>query len=287
MIETGSGLFGTTDLREIFDRLSNDPSLRYRAGRRCSSTPDASSPPPRRRRRSGSPPCPTWPATSPAVPEAEEAGMATAYYMPGVRRRLAAGDVLPEHVAAGAAPPLRGRGHRLPRSGPGPPLPAHHRHGVQGPGAGAPGALRHGLRRGLGPLRERLADEMGLYSDDLARMGLFAADAWRASRLVVDTGLHALGWSRQQAIDWMAAHTPAPPARGRDRDRPLHLVPRPGPGLHGRPARDRAPARRGGRARLGERFDLREFHDLVLRVGILPLPALARTVERWVQRLSP
>ena len=63
---------------------------------------------------------------------------------------------------------------------------------------------------GWGLYSERLADEMGLYSDDLARMGLFVADAWRASRLVVDTGLHAMGWSRQQALDWLHQHTPLP-----------------------------------------------------------------------------
>ena len=63
---------------------------------------------------------------------------------------------------------------------------------------------------GWGLYSERLADEMGLYSDDIARMGLFAADSWRARRLVVDTGLHALGWSRQQAVDWLVANTPMP-----------------------------------------------------------------------------
>ena len=63
---------------------------------------------------------------------------------------------------------------------------------------------------GWGLYSERLADEMGLYTDDLARMGLFAADSWRASRLVVDTGLHAMGWSRRRAVNWMADHTPIP-----------------------------------------------------------------------------
>ena len=138
---------------------------------------------------------------------------------------------------------------------------------------------------GWGLYSERLADEMGLYSDDLARMGLFAADSWRASRLVVDTGLHALGWSRQQRHRLDGRAHAAPPPRGRDRDRPLHLVPRPG----ARPTWW-AGAKSCGCAptaaeRLGARFDLREFHDLVLRAGILPLPALARTVERWVDRL--
>src|SRR4030067_1778572 len=54
---------------------------------------------------------------------------------------------------------------------------------------------------------ERLADDMGLYSSDLARLGLLSYDAWRDCRLVVDTGLHAMGWSRQQAIDYMLENT--------------------------------------------------------------------------------
>jgi uncharacterized protein (DUF885 family) len=55
---------------------------------------------------------------------------------------------------------------------------------------------------------ERLAEEMGLYRTDVDRLGMLASDAWRACRLVVDTGLHALGWTRQQAIDFMVEHAP-------------------------------------------------------------------------------
>src|SRR5262249_57081851 len=54
---------------------------------------------------------------------------------------------------------------------------------------------------------ERLCDEMGLYSGDLDRLGMLSFDAWRASRLVLDTGLHAFGWTRRQAIDYLMAHT--------------------------------------------------------------------------------
>ena len=126
---------------------------------------------------------------------------------------------------------------------------------------------------------------MGLYSDDLARMGLFAADVWRASRLVVDTGLHAMGWSRLRAVNWLANHTPLPrPEVETEIDRYISF---PGQALAymvGR--REIVRLRAEAAERLGERFDLRDFHDLVLRAGILPLPALGRTVERWVDRLS-
>ena len=124
---------------------------------------------------------------------------------------------------------------------------------------------------------------MGLYSDDVARMGLFVADSWRASRLVVDTGLHAMGWTRQQAIDFMVGHTPLPHIEVESEvDRYISY---PGQALAymvGRLeiVRLRSVAADG----LAGRFDLKEFHDLVLRAGMLPLPALARTVERWVDR---
>ena len=64
---------------------------------------------------------------------------------------------------------------------------------------------------GWGLYTERLADEMGLYSGDLDRIGVLSFDAWRASRLVVDTGMHAMGWTRQQAIDFMLEHTALAP----------------------------------------------------------------------------
>ncbi len=126
---------------------------------------------------------------------------------------------------------------------------------------------------------------MGLYSDDLARMGLFAADSWRASRLVVDTGLHALGWTRREAIDWMTAHTPLP--RIEIESEVDRYISYPGQALAymvGR--REIVRLRTAAADALGSRFDLREFHDLVLRAGILPLPALARTVERWMERVA-
>ena len=138
---------------------------------------------------------------------------------------------------------------------------------------------------GWGLYSERLADEMGLYTDDLARMGLFVADSWRASRLVVDTGLHAMGWSRQQALDWMVEHTPIPRiAIESEIDR---YISHPGQALAymvGR--REIVRLRTAATARLGKRFELKDYHDVILRAGGLPLPALARTVARWVERTA-
>jgi uncharacterized protein (DUF885 family) len=95
---------------------------------------------------------------------------------------------------------------------------------------------------GWGLYTERLADEMGLYTGDLDRIGVLSFDAWRAARLVVDTGMHALGWPR----DGRSASCSITRAQQqRQRGRPLHRHARPGAGLQDRSARDPATARRG------------------------------------------
>jgi uncharacterized protein (DUF885 family) len=88
---------------------------------------------------------------------------------------------------------------------------------------------------GWGLYAERLADEMGLYSTPMDRLGMLSADSMRASRLVVDTGIHALGWSRRQAIDYMLANSPMTESRI-TAERPLHRPAGPGARVH-----DRAP----------------------------------------------
>jgi uncharacterized protein (DUF885 family) len=128
---------------------------------------------------------------------------------------------------------------------------------------------------------ERLADEMGLYSSDLDRLGMLTGDSMRAGRLVVDTGMHALGWSRQRAVDFMRTNTPL--TAGEIEVEVDRYIADPGQALAymvGRLEiqRMRAEAER----RLGDRFDIRSFHDTVLGSGSLPLPVLADLVGRWV-----
>ena len=105
---------------------------------------------------------------------------------------------------------------------------------------------------GWGLYTERLSDEMGLYSSAVDRMGMFSADSMRACRLVVDTGLHALGWSREQAVDYMVANSPL--AEGVVRPEVDRYIVSPGQAslLHGRSPGDPADARRG-RATAGRR----------------------------------
>lgn len=127
---------------------------------------------------------------------------------------------------------------------------------------------------------ERLAEEMGLYHDDLDRMGMLSFDAWRASRLVVDTGLHALGWSREQAKQFMTEHT-ALAANNIDNEVDRYVV-WPGQALSYKLGQlEMLRLRSETEARLGARFDLRAYHDLVLGAGALPLGALRERVEAW------
>jgi uncharacterized protein (DUF885 family) len=126
---------------------------------------------------------------------------------------------------------------------------------------------------------ERLAGEMGLYSGDLDRIGMVSYDAWRACRLVVDTGMHALGWSRRQAIDFMLEHTALSEQNiGNEVDRYLVW---PAQALAYKVGQlELLRLRAEAEQRLGARFALPAFHDAVLGHGPLALPALRRALSR-------
>ena len=125
---------------------------------------------------------------------------------------------------------------------------------------------------------ERLCDEMGLYTGDLERLGMLSFDAWRACRLVVDTGMHHLGWSRQRAIDYMLANTALSPGNvANEVDR---YIAWPGQALAYMIGRLRIRSLREElEAQAGPRLDLRDFHDAVLRHGAVPLDVLEAEVR--------
>lgn len=134
---------------------------------------------------------------------------------------------------------------------------------------------------GWGLYAERLADEMGLYHDDLDRLGMLSADSLRSCRLVVDTGLHAMGWSRSQAIEFMATHTPMSAGEvAIEVDRYLAM---PGQALSYKVGqREIYRQRDAARAALGDRFDIKSFHDTVLGSGSVGLPLLREVIEDWI-----
>ena len=133
---------------------------------------------------------------------------------------------------------------------------------------------------GWGLYSERLADEMGLYGSDLDRIGMLWGDSMRSCRLVVDTGMHALGWTRQQAIDYMVANSPM--AVGQieaEVDRYITMAGQALSYMIGRLEIDRLRAE--AEKTLGDRFHLPSFHDVVLGSGVVPLSTLGRMVADW------
>ena len=135
---------------------------------------------------------------------------------------------------------------------------------------------------GWGLYCERLADEMGLYLDDRERLGMLDAQAFRASRLVVDSGLHAIGWSREKAIEFMHERGTLPMVDAEiEVDR---YTVWPGQALSYKIGqREIERARREVSEKMGDRFDLRAFHDEVLGHGALPLATLRREIPGWVE----
>jgi uncharacterized protein (DUF885 family) len=139
-----------------------------------------------------------------------------------------------------------------------------------------------GFIEGWGLYCERLADEMGLYTSDVQRLGMLSFDALRACRLVVDTGMHHYGWSRSRAVDFMWQHTATTEANVRNEiDR---YIAWPGQALAymvGR--REIRRLRAAAENRLGARFDIRSFHGTVLGSGAVPLGVLDQLVTRWAE----
>ena len=134
---------------------------------------------------------------------------------------------------------------------------------------------------GWGLYSERLGIEMGLYDTPEKNMGRLSYEAWRANRLVVDTGIHAKGWTRQQAVDYMLANTALSKANI-DAEVNRYIT---GPGqalaykigeLTIRRLRTKA------ETELGTRFDLRKFHDAVLENGALPMDLLEAHIDSWI-----
>jgi uncharacterized protein (DUF885 family) len=132
---------------------------------------------------------------------------------------------------------------------------------------------------------ERLAEEMGLYTADLDRLGKLSYDAWRASRLVVDTGVHALGWTRAQAEAFMHDHTALTTINiSNEVDRYIGW---PGQALAYKVGQlEILRLRKEAETALGPKFRLPLFHDVVLGAGAVTLPVLGDRVKAWVETVK-
>ncbi|HEY0247585.1 MAG TPA: DUF885 domain-containing protein [Gryllotalpicola sp.] len=136
------------------------------------------------------------------------------------------------------------------------------------------------FNEGWGLYSERLADEAGLYSDDVARLGMLSFAALRACRLVVDTGIHHLGWSRERAIEFMWSRTAT--TRDHVRNEVDRYIAWPGQALaYVTGKREITRLRARAQAELGSAFKLRDFHHAVLSNGAVPLGVLDTEIARW------
>ncbi|TVZ00716.1 DUF885 domain-containing protein [Trebonia kvetii] len=139
---------------------------------------------------------------------------------------------------------------------------------------------------GWGLYAEQLAEETGLFADDRGRLGAVSAALMRAVRLVVDTGLHAFGWSREKAVEYAVDHVPMPDEfMAAEIDRYIVM---PGQALAYLTGKLEIERLRGeAQRRLGSAFSLAEFHAAVLDHGSLPMPTLARSIGTWLDVQVP
>ena len=134
---------------------------------------------------------------------------------------------------------------------------------------------------GWGLYAEYLGYEMGIYKDPVARFGALDAELWRAIRLVTDTGIHFKGWTRQQVIDYMYANSPAEQTRAVSEAERFAAIP--GQALAYKIGQLKIiELRQRAEKALGSKFDVRAFHDEVLKDGAVPLEVLEAKIDRWI-----
>lgn len=284
-VELGSEVFATSDLHEIFDHLRNDADLRHRSAEDITEVATATVARAAAAMAEWFGRLPVAPCDVKAVPDFLAADAPYAYYYPPAVDGSRGGTYFINTANPTEASRTEAESIAFHEA-----IPGHHLQiAISQELDGLPEFQRHdgatSYIEGWGLYAERLADEMGLYSGPIDRLGMLTADSWRSARLVVDTGLHALGWSRQQAVDYFRTHTPVP------LDQVLAEVDRylamPAQALSYKVGQLHIQQlREGAAAGLGSRFSIADFHDVVLGSGAVTLPVLSELVQHHIDERS-
>jgi uncharacterized protein (DUF885 family) len=277
----GKPVLGTTDLPVVYDRLRNDPALRFETADQVHQAAESAL----SRARDAIPQwfgrLPEAPCMVQPIPDVGAADATLAYYFPPADDGSRPGIFFINLTEPTTRTRFESEALAFHES-----IPGHHLQiAIAQELEGVPTFRRNGnvtvYIEGWGLYTERLSEEMGLYSGDLERMGVLSFDSWRAGRLVVDTGLHALGWSRQQAIDYLMDNSPlAPNNIVNEVDRYIGYV---GQALAYKIGqRELFRLREHAKQSMGSRFDIKAYHDTVLENGPVPLDLLGAMVEEWI-----
>ncbi len=215
------------------------------------------------------------------IPEYEAPAQTTAYYLPGATDGSRAGFFYVNTYKLETRPKYEMEALTLHEA-----VPGHHLQIARAQELkGLPDFRRNGnytaYIEGWALYSESLGNDIGFYSDEYSRFGQLSYEMWRACRLVVDTGIHALGWSRQKAIEYMlqnSAKTENDVTVEVDR-----YIVWPGQALTYKLGELKIKELRAtAQRKLGERFDIRKFHNAVLDNGAMPLSLLEKQIDSWV-----
>jgi uncharacterized protein (DUF885 family) len=215
------------------------------------------------------------------VPDATAPQQTTAYYQPGSFAAGRAGDMFANTYKLESRPTWEMEALTLHEAVPGHHLQIAIAQELDGLPEFRKNSSYTAFVEGWALYAESLGADMGFYADPYAKFGELTYEMWRAVRLVVDTGLHAMGWTRQQAIDYFAANIPKSP-----QDITVEVdryIVWPGQALGYKMGQLKIRALRArAEQQLGPAFDIRRFHDVVLGQGAVPMDVLERRIDAWV-----
>jgi len=273
--------YGTTELRAGFDRIRADPEQHFATAAEIEQTAKASLARAEAAMGDSFGRLPQAPCEVRPIPSYEAPYTTIAYYRPPHTDGTKPGEYFVNTHAPETRPRFEAEVLAFHEA-----IPGHHLQiAISQELSDIPAFRKHmgmtAFVEGWALYTERLADEMGLYTGELDRFGMLSFDSWRAARLVVDTGLHAEGWTRQQAVDFMLDNTPL--AKNNIENEVDRYLTWPGQALAYKSGQiEILDMRAAAEEALGEGFVLADFHDVVLGAGAVTMPVLRARVDAWV-----